>query len=132
MNIAKKVIKKKVWCTTQFEGWHVWENAPEHNTYLRNSHRHIFHVKLEVAVDDSDRQVEFIEMGHALWQNLGTTIEAGTADAPVGKSCEMFAEEIANWALNSWLLYTPDEITVTVSEDGENGATVSIQYQEVK
>lgn len=43
------------------EGLHRWKEAPEHLDYLRNKHRHIFHIICEWEVTNEDRQLEIIE-----------------------------------------------------------------------
>ena len=113
-----------VWCTFQFEGWHCWPDAPDAFTYLRNSHRHMFHVRAEVSVEHDNRDVEFIEMKRYL-EAFATGLESefvGGPRYPTSLSCEMmaalFVDEIRR-------VYGPRQVVVvTVSEDGENGATV--------
>lgn len=116
--------KVSVWCTTQFEGWHRWMDAPHEFAYLRCSHRHMFHVKVQVTVQELDRQIEFIDLKHKVEELLGLSLFGNTSQSkPAYHSCEMMAKELGQalqLALNTEL------ITVTVSEDGENGATVEL------
>ena len=113
-------MKTFVWATTQIESWHRWVDAPEQYAYLRNSHRHMFHVKVELSVDGLDREVEFIDLKHRVgkWcEDLQSTSEFAS-----GTSCEHMARYVLD-AVDEY--YGPDRgIIVTVSEDGENGATV--------
>ena len=53
-----------VFCIESFEGIHCFPNAPEEVCYLRNAHRHIFNIKVEVNVFHDDRDVEFIMLKH--------------------------------------------------------------------
>lgn len=111
-----------VWCTAQFEGFHAWIDAPEQYAYLRLAHRHIFHVRLELIVGHSNREVEFIDLKQKLQKYCESSFGAlGIFDSthPSSFSCETMARRIASeyedagYAVHS----------VTVSEDGENGAT---------
>jgi hypothetical protein len=104
---------KEVFCRFQFEALHCWPNAPEKVAYLRNSHRHVFHVECTFDIRHNDRDVEFISKKNEIenrcrdrWhlQDIGH------------KSCEMLAMEI--------LEAFKDVRGVTVSEDGENGARI--------
>ena len=36
---------------TEFEGFHSWEDAPDEVSFLRNLHRHIFHVTAKWKVN---------------------------------------------------------------------------------
>ena len=38
------VSKMTLWVTTQLEGFHKWEQAPDEVAYLRERHRHMFGV----------------------------------------------------------------------------------------
>jgi len=104
--------------TTRFEGYHCWAQAPEMVSFLRNKHRHIFHVTVLIEQEHDDRDIEYImtkwdldNLIKKMKTDLKTYVE-GTA------SCEMMAE------------YIYDNITigrnveVEVLEDGENGAIV--------
>lgn len=103
-----------VYCTVQFEGIHHWPGCPfEAVRYLRDPHRHIFHIKAHKRVYHDDRDVEFIMLKHEIQQYLAATYSGGIMGA---KSCEMLARE---------LMERFDLIQVDVSEDNENGAIVS-------
>lgn len=103
---------RMIWVTETFDALHCWQAAPESVSFLRNLHRHVFHVKLYVAVKHGDRDVEFINLKHLLRVFLNEEYE-GSATA---LSCEQFGEEILN--------RFPEAVKVEVSEDGENGAIV--------
>ena len=99
-----------VFITTRFEGFHCWPEAPEQVSFLRDMHRHVFHVRLEVEVGHQDRDVEYI----LLKRDVDSYIEK-IRKTPVTDtwSCE-------TWA--SVLLEQFQAMSVEVSEDGENGA----------
>lgn len=107
----------EVFCTTEFEGFHSWDDAPDPVAFLRDRHRHVFHVELTVEVDHDDRDIEFIMLKRA----LEAFIEAELADKDW--SCEQFALAIVDWATHEY----GQPARCEVSEDGENGARVSAQ-----
>ena len=109
--------------TTQFEGIHYYTNAPEEVSFLRNSHRHIFHVKAEIEVFHDDRELEFILVKRAINEYLkdyATNLNY--------KSCEMIAKMIQDFIKQKYP--TPKHlerdrfVNVEVWEDGENGAFI--------
>jgi hypothetical protein len=102
---------KVVWVTTRFAAFHRWSDAPQSVAFLREYHRHCFHVKMGVKVGHNDREVEFF----TLQGQLGTYIAVHFANKMFTYSCEDIAEQI---------LRRFDAVYVTVSEDGENGATI--------
>lgn len=110
-----------VYCQTRFIGFHRWPSAPDEVKYLRDRHRHEFHVKVTVKVKHDDRDVEFITLRNAvdlMFCGNGSEHELGS------KSCEMIAEDIISFveADGNYKIYS-----VEVSEDGENGAIVVCQ-----
>ena len=104
----------------QLDGMHNFPKAallfPE-AAFLADRHRHMFHFELHKQVNHDDRDVEFIcfkrdVMNYLVDQysdNYRRTLEFGAM------SCEMIAKE---------LLEKFDCLSVTVSEDNENGAIV--------
>lgn len=104
-------VRTIVWVTTTFPAQHRWQGAPDDVAYLRNYHRHLFHVKLGVEVKRLDREVEFIQ----LKQKVDEYITRMYKDQELEVSCEMIAVD---------LLGRFSAAYCTVSEDGENGATV--------
>ena len=102
----------RVWITTDFTAFHRWEDAPEEVQFLREWHRHLFKVKVELKVTHSDRDVEFL----ILKRKVDQYINLWFAHSKFEYSCEHIAES---------LLDHFDAYSVTVSEDGENGATVT-------
>ena len=104
-----------VFCSFEFEAFHQWVAAPDLVAFLRSPHRHMFHVRAEMAVQHNDRDIEFI----TLRGELVRAVKAKLVDAKavVGTwSCEQWAQ----WMVDTFALNR-----VEVSEDGENGAVVT-------
>lgn len=106
-----------IWVTTKVPGFHSWPGAPPSVAFLRELHRHMFHIKVYFVVEGSDRELEFFIQQNQLndcindlypWQNLGYMFG--------NFSCEMIAKDL--------LGALPGVAAVEVSEDGENGAIV--------
>ena len=102
----------------QAVSFHCWPDAPDHRAYLRNRHRHLFHVEASCDVAHDDREVEFhdvLDQVRAYWQAM-----AGEEDDMGSASCEALArcigEHLMVWRPRAWV--------VEVSEDGEAGARV--------
>jgi hypothetical protein len=104
-------LMKSVFCSTSFEGYHRWKDAPETFSYLRSWHRHMFGVKVYKKVTES-RQIEFIHMKHVLDFFL---LDFTSFKNKFELSCEELAEKILKYM---------DADCVIVDEDGENGAYV--------
>lgn len=113
--MARQILRP--WCTFTFESWHFWPDPPVKYLYLGNSHRHLFHVKA-VFDEDKSREVEFIDARGRL-EEFAQIQLVGTDVAPVPYSCEEMASRL--------LASHEGLVSVDVSEDGENGATVSVQ-----
>ncbi len=113
-------MKTEVYCTLQIEGLHHWPECPfEEVAYLRDLHRHVFHIKAYKLVTHSDRDIEFIMLKHKITSWLEVQYYSGAAKCCLfgPMSCEMIAEE----------LITEFELSkCEVSEDGENGAIVTV------
>ena len=109
------VKQKFIWVTFQKEGIHKYPDAPEGVEFLKYPHRHIFHFKVELEVFHDDRDVEFILFKREL-EKLFTD---GTLQLDY-KSCEMIADDLAFYIQAK---YPKRDLVITVSEDGENGAT---------
>ena len=105
----------EVYCTLQVEGIHNWPACPhEEVAYLRDPHRHIFHIKAYKPVTHSDRDTEFIILKHAIARYIHSKYWDTTQQLHLfsHRSCEMIAEELS-------IMF--DLSKVEVSEDGENG-----------
>jgi hypothetical protein len=120
-------LKSKIWVTFRREGTHKYPAAltdPKLKTgdeydvsFLGYPHRHIFHFKVAIEVFHDDRDIEFIQFKRWLENLYGK----GTLELDY-KSCEMIATDLYQ-QINS--RYPNREITIDVSEDGENGATMT-------
>lgn len=115
-----KIRTGSVWATISFAGFHRWPEAVNHRAYLRNLHRHIFEVRGEVSVDHTERQVEFHDLKDALQAAIQRNFPNSVATETM--SCETMAHIILEYLMGRWSQL--DWYEVTVSEDGENGATV--------
>lgn len=107
-------MRKRIFVTTQFEGFHAWEDAPPEHKYLRSLHRHMFHVRVEKEVREEDREIEFIDFKREVKECIQV----------LRSSCE---EKVIRWSCETWarvLLERFSADKVEVSEDGENGAIV--------
>jgi len=109
------VKQKFIWVTFQKEGIHKYPDAPEGVEFLKYPHRHIFHFKVELEVFHDDRDVEFI----LFKRELEKLFADGTLQLDY-KSCEMIADDLAFYIQAK---YPKRDLVITVSEDGENGAT---------
>jgi hypothetical protein len=107
-------IQIEVFCTLQFIATHSWPDCPfETESYLRDTHRHVFHIKAFKQVTHNDRDVEFIGLKNQIIYYLLDKYPTGEFGA---KSCEMLAIElISEFNLSR----------CSVDEDGENGAVVT-------
>ena len=85
-------------------------------SFLGTPHRHIFHFQVTIEVFHNDRDIEFIQFKRWL-ENLyaGGTLELNY------KSCEMISDDLYEQIASR---YPNRNIEITVSEDGENGATI--------
>lgn len=114
--------KSFVYCVFQIEAWHKWAGAPEHFSYLSQSHRHMFHFKVGVEVKDDDREIEFINMRHLFLGHMTKSFMQSSPTNPLLMSCEMMAKGAINYALHE---YGKRSCFADVSEDGENGSYVT-------
>jgi hypothetical protein len=118
--------KRMIWVTFQREGIHKYPGAdtdPKLATgdeydvsFLGYPHRHIFHFKVAIQVFHNDRDIEFIQFKR--W--LENSFRDGVMKLD-HKSCEMISDELYMYIANR---YPDRDIEITVSEDGENGATI--------
>lgn len=110
-----------IYIKSQFTGYHRWKDAPDDVDFLRDFHRHVFHVTLTMPVTHSNRDIEFFQ----LKRQLDSYLHAVYADNRFEQSCEAIALDI--------LVFFKAQ-SCEVSEDGENGAIVyrSRASQEIK
>ena len=121
--------ERKIWVTFRREGIHKYPAAltdPQLATgdeydvsFLGYPHRHIFHFRVWIDVEHSDRAIEFIQFKRWL-ENLykDNTLQLDF------KSCEMMAEDLY---LQIASKYPGREVWIEVSEDGENGALIKFR-----
>lgn len=118
--------KRFIWVTFQREGIHLYPQAghdPKLKTedeydvsFLGYPHRHIFHFRVGIQVYHNDRDIEFIQFKRWLEKLYGdNVIELNH------KSCEMISDDLYEVIASR---YPDRDIEITVSEDGENGATI--------
>lgn len=129
---TKKIItqaKRKIWITFQKEGIHKYPAAAtdpalatgdEYDvSFLGFPHRHIFHFRVWIDVEHSNRAIEFIQFKR--W--LESLYSDGILHLDY-KSCEMMAEDLYIKIADR---YPGKEIWVEVSEDGENGCLIKFE-----
>jgi len=117
---------KMIWVTFRKEGMHKYPAALTDPTlatgdeydvsFLGYPHRHIFHFKVWISVEHSDRAIEFIQFKRWL-ENL---YSQGTLQLDY-KSCEMMAEDLYEQIAAK---HPGREVWIEVSEDNENGAFI--------
>ena len=94
-------------------------------SFLATPHRHIFHFDVAIEVFHNDRDIEFIQFKR--W--LENQYSQGILKLDY-KSCEMISDDLYEVIATR---YPDRSITITVSEDNENGATIhyntTIPYQ---
>jgi hypothetical protein len=114
-------MKKKIQIivTLSIEGVHHWSNCPFQDVaFLKNKHRHLFHIRAIKQVSHSNRDVEIIMLKRSIETYIQNKYRNGYHCCNFGDmSCEMIADELLNE-------FTLNECEVL--EDGENGARVVI------
>jgi len=118
---------RQIWVSFAKEGIHCYPAAatdPQLATgdeydvsFLGTPHRHIFHFRVSIDVFHNDRDIEFIQFKRWL-ENL-------YKDAILAldyKSCEMIADDLY---LQIAARYPNRNVTIDVSEDGENGCVIN-------
>ena len=111
---------KKIFGTLEIEGVHLWKNCDiKEVSYLKNLHRHIFHVRAVKKVSHSDRDIEFINLKHQIKNHISDKYYSPFMELNNFNemSCEMIAEE---------LISKFDLCLCEVSEDGENGSIIEV------
>lgn len=108
-------MKKSIVVRDQFEGQHCWPQAPKEVAFLRNPHRHIFHVTFEIEVNHDDRELEFFIFKNHLKSWFPRHFDLGSM------SCEMLAISFIEQATK---LYGDRKMICEISEDHENSAKV--------
>ena len=126
-NMLSKAVKT-IWVTFQREGIHKYPAALEDPklaevSFLGYPHRHMFHFKVEIQVFHDDRDIEFI----LFKRELEKQFDEGVLQLDF-KSCEMISDDLAAYITNQ---YPGRSMTITVSVDGENGATAQYTWKDV-
>ena len=122
----KAQAKRMIWVTFQREGIHKYPGADTDPalatgdefdvSFLGFPHRHIFHFKVGIQVFHNGREIEFIQFKR--W--LEKSFNDGLMQLDY-RSCEMVSDELYDMIATR---YPDRDIEITVSEDGENGATI--------
>ena len=125
----KEAAGRQIWVTFRKEGIHCYPAAatdPLLNTageydvsFLANPHRHIFHFRVSIDVFHNDRDIEFIQFKRwleALYSGSNSVLALDY------KSCEMIADDLY---VQIAARYPSRCVTIEVSEDGENGCSIS-------
>lgn len=119
-------MKTSICVQTQFKGMHFWPDAPEAVSFLRDRHRHIFHVKATIPVSHDDRQLEFFMVKDNIDEFISTNFYLAPREFLAfanleNMSCEMMATEILLFLKR---VYDIKGIKIEVAEDNENSAIV--------
>lgn len=110
-----------IWVTTQKEGYHYWADAPSEVSFLKHTHRHIFHFKVYIGVQHNDREIEFFMFKNDVVDSIDIIWERNNMldiEYVNPLSCEMIADKIFEILKSK---YTNREFMIEVSEDLENG-----------
>ena len=118
---------RMIWVTFRREGIHKYpaaltEASLADVSFLGYPHRHMFHFRVAISVEHNDRDIEFIQFKR--W--IENSFKKGILQLD-HKSCEMISDELYDYIAAR---YPERDIEITVSEDGENGAT--LYYNSIK
>jgi len=116
-----------IWVTFSKEGIHCYPAAKDLAgvEFLQHPHRHMFHFKVEIEVYHDDRDIEFI-----LFKREIQSLFDNNGPMQINhKSCEMLANDIVGYLTQQ---YPNRNNVVTVSEDNENGATITTKYTKIQ
>ena len=121
--------KRSIWVTFQKEGIHMYPGADKDPklatgdwddvSFLGYPHRHMFHFRVTIEVYHDDREIEFIQFSRWLQRLYATE---GVLELN-HKSCEMIADDLFLEIRKKY--GSGREVTIEVSEDGENGCVVT-------
>ena len=123
----KEAAQRQIWVKFRKEGIHRYPaaatdpalcTAGEYDvSFLANAHRHIFHFQVWIDVFHNDRDIEFIQFKR--WLEGLYSKDILELDF---KSCEMIADDLY---LQIAGRYPGRAVVIEVSEDGENGCSIS-------
>lgn len=105
----------RIFIKTSFEGIHAYKDAPDEVSFLRNAHRHMFGVYVEMDVYHDDRELEFIMVKN----KINSWLRNRDLN---NKSCEQLGKDIIILLNNE---YGERNYKVIIDEDGENGAVIT-------
>ena len=116
--LLKSQMSLNIVINLQVEWVHCWKDcAMIEVLFLKNLHRHIFHIKCVKAVNHNDRDVEIIKFKRKILQYLFDKYPQRQTCLEFGwMSCEMIAED---------LMREFDLEQCEVLEDWENGALLT-------
>ena len=118
----RQTARRMIFVTFQKEGIHCYPAAATDPNligveFLNWQHRHIFHFKVAIEVFHNDRELEFILVKRWLESLYSDKILELNH-----MSCEMISDGLYEVIATR---YPNRYIEITVSEDGENGCTIS-------
>ena len=128
----KQHANRKIFVQFQKEGIHCYPAAAtdlklatgdEYDvSFLASHHRHMFHFRVSIDVWHSDRDIEFIQFKRWIENLYSSTNNNSSVLELDWKSCEMIADDLY---LQIAAAYPGRAVTIEVSEDGENGCTIT-------
>ena len=120
--------KRQIFITFQKAGIHCYPEAgtnPElaEVSYLASPHRHIFHFKVYIDIKHDNREIEFI-----MFKNWIESLYSEGTLSLNSKSCEMMTDDLYFKIAEK---YPGRNVTIEVSEDGENGAVMTVETERI-
>lgn len=105
-------MKTNIIVNLQYAATHCWPECPiPEVAFLKNPHRHVFHITCKISVGHDDRELEIIMFKNSILSFLEKTYSGDFGT----RSCEQIAKIILKF-------YNLDYCQVL--EDNENGAEV--------
>lgn len=105
-------------------GLHCWPGAHESRKYLRDPHRHLFHIEVTMPVNHDERDTEWhdlAEITQSVVDGMAGSIHDGLHDFGA-RSCETLARQLYNQLEAEHGL---DIQSIEWGEDGEFSALIS-------
>jgi hypothetical protein len=116
--ISKRGFSSTIVVKLEREFIHRYKDAPEDVAFLRQWHRHMLKLEIEIEVSHLDRELEFIMVKRYV-NHLFNMNEIDLTY--VEKSCETICKELIELLVKK---YGERDMVITASEDGENGGRV--------
>jgi hypothetical protein len=107
-----------IFVTFDHIAFHSWPGASDNREYLAHRHRHKFGFRVECDVEHDDREIEF----HNLLDECAAWVKGFMGDEWGATSCETAARALGATLVGRY----KRPFVVTVDEDGECGARVSV------